>query len=37
MNCVRNSTCHVDGHYVIGLPKKKAAVTMPNNHSVAVQ
>ncbi|KAI3359305.1 hypothetical protein L3Q82_002621 [Scortum barcoo] len=37
MNCVRDSTYHANGHYVIGLPKKKFVVTMPNNHSVAVQ
>ncbi len=37
MTRVTKSTYHADGHYVIGHPKKKDVVTMPNNHSVAVQ
>lgn len=37
MTCVSSSTYHADGHYVVRLPKRKAVVTMPNNHSVAVQ
>lgn len=34
INCVRDSIYHADGHYVIGLPKKKAVVAIPNNHSL---
>lgn len=37
MSHMKDSTYHANGHYIIGLPKKKAVVTMPNNHSVAVQ
>lgn len=37
MNYIRNSAYHTDGHYFIGLPKKKATVIMPNNQSVATQ
>ena len=37
ISCVRDSIYHGDVHYVFGLLKKKAVVTIPNNNSIAVQ